>query len=383
MPCIVSLNMGGLAGHISHCHEDYDLTLNDLTDIVRGVADGSIETFEKFDGVNIVFTWAPSGLRFARSKGDILSGGMGRTELVEKFARRTGVFETFTEGFDVLETALRAVPNKAQLFADGTVWCSVELCCRKNSNVIEYDEDFIVLHDFPTFNEQGERRTNDVSITGDLLGTMPMSVDGWHIIGPTKVALSDLDDVVDTFGLEIKDIAEDTCTLDANLRDLYERVFDALFVGSLDDGATVYSMAMIADKVLGCAGALHLRDLNKLLTVADQRTVRQWLQDSSAKKRCLGVIESPVRRAAIDLLKHACSTMINAPVNKQQRLRKRLERALDSDDPVVNQERPKLGDVSNANAFIEGVVFTYKGRQYKLTGSYAPVNRILGVERFA
>ena len=32
---------------------------------------------------------------------------------------------------------------------------------------------------------------------------------------------------------------------------------------------------------------------------------------------------------------------------------------------------------------IEGVVFTYKGKVYKLTGTFAPVNQILGMLKYA
>jgi len=32
---------------------------------------------------------------------------------------------------------------------------------------------------------------------------------------------------------------------------------------------------------------------------------------------------------------------------------------------------------------IEGIVFTYGGNTYKLTGSFAPVNQILGVLKYA
>jgi hypothetical protein len=378
--------MGGIAGHISHLHEDYDLTLNELIDIVKGVTDGSIEAYEKFDGINVVLTWSKKlGLRFARSKADVLAGGMGRVELAEKFAGRPGVYDAFIEGFDVLEMALHTVPDKEQFFADGERWMSAELCSTKNVNVIQYDTDMIVFHDFPTFNGHCERIRLSPLWTPIMVELMPMSVDGWVIIGHKQVVISDwTGDIVDAFVEEVEGVAEDVGTPDAPLSDVYTHAFNTFF-GHMLGSDNVDTVTAVAHKVLGCDDAMHLRDLNKLLSVADRHIVRQWLDDGSAKRRCLGVIDDIITTTAMQMLKPVCSTMINtrtSHVERTRRLRKRLERTLDVADPVVDREHVRLGDISNANAFIEGVVFAYKGKQYKLTGAFAPTNRILGVERF-
>ena len=377
--------MGGAAGHISHLAEDYSLVLRDLIDIIKGVTDGSIKTYEKFDGVNVVVTWSNLGLRFARGKSDILAGGMGHAELVEKFAGRPGVYDAFVEGFDALEMALRDVPDKDQFFADGERWMSVEICSTKNTNVIQYDSNVIVFHDFPAFNARGERiRLSPLWMPSKMLEWTPMSVDGWMISGPKQIFISNMANTTDAFSEEIEFLAKHLeCTLDASLGEVYTKTFIERFGGwfPLASSSTVNA---IAHKVLGCDSALHLRDLNKLLKQHTyyQHVVKEWLNDQSAKKHCVDVIDCIVRQTAIDMLEHVCSTMIVSRSNKAEQLRRKLRHALENDDPIIDREHVRLGDISYANAFIEGVVFTYKGKQYKLTGAYAPVNRILGVERF-
>jgi len=44
----------------------------------------------------------------------------------------------------------------------------------------------------------------------------------------------------------------------------------------------------------------------------------------------------------------------------------------------------RLKDIGGFEAIVptEGVVFRYKGKLYKLTGAFAPVNQILGYLRF-
>ena len=38
----------------------------------------------------------------------------------------------------------------------------------------------------------------------------------------------------------------------------------------------------------------------------------------------------------------------------------------------------KLGDIENIASSLEGVVFNYKGKIYKITGAFAMVNQLIG-----
>ena len=51
----------------------------------------------------------------------------------------------------------------------------------------------------------------------------------------------------------------------------------------------------------------------------------------------------------------------------------------------MGQQLARLEAMGGVNAIvpIEGIVFTYKGNVMKLTGTFAPVNQILGVLRYA
>ena len=46
--------MGGLAGHMDHLHESYDLTFSELSNILARVANAELENVtEKVDGQNL------------------------------------------------------------------------------------------------------------------------------------------------------------------------------------------------------------------------------------------------------------------------------------------------------------------------------------------
>ena len=51
--------MGGVAGHLSHIHENLDFTIGEIKEILRDVASADIDTIEKVDGQNLFFTYVP------------------------------------------------------------------------------------------------------------------------------------------------------------------------------------------------------------------------------------------------------------------------------------------------------------------------------------
>ena len=67
-----------------------------------------------------------------------------------------------------------------------------------------------------------------------------------------------------------------------------------------------------------------------------------------------------------------------------------LTKQLQTSDNIetINKLETELKKIEQIGGFdtivpIEGIVFTYGGNTYKLTGSFAPVNQILGVLKYA
>jgi hypothetical protein len=62
------------------------------------------------------------------------------------------------------------------------------------------------------------------------------------------------------------------------------------------------------------------------------------------------------------------------------------ETIADNDKAIkfLRRELGRLKDIGGFEAIVptEGVVFRYKGKLYKLTGAFAPVNQLLGYLRF-
>ena len=79
--------MGGVAGHLSHLHENLDFTFGEIKSILSNVATANIETVEKVDGQNVFFTWhaGTGAIRTARNNSDVKKGGMTPEEFAGKW----------------------------------------------------------------------------------------------------------------------------------------------------------------------------------------------------------------------------------------------------------------------------------------------------------
>ena len=48
----------------------------------------------------------------------------------------------------------------------------------------------------------------------------------------------------------------------------------------------------------------------------------------------------------------------------------------------MNRELSRLRGIDNITSSMEGIAFKYKGKLYKLTGAFAPINQILGIQKY-
>lgn len=68
-------------------------------------------------------------------------------------------------------------------------------------------------------------------------------------------------------------------------------------------------------------------------------------------------------------------------------LKKNLQKLVGSSDPrdidIILSDPQLMGAVDKITSSVEGLVFDFKGKQYKLTGTFAPVNQILGLGRYS
>jgi len=399
--------MGGAAGHLQHLHEDRDLTFADLKEILSLASTGQLEEVtEKFDGLNLVFSYDNSSgiLKAARAAGDIKRGGMSAEALAAKFAGRGNLTKAFNDAFKILEGAVSVLSdkNRLEIFgAQANLWYSMEIIFAENPNVINYDSNSIVFHSTPVLQieESGNITTLEsgsapgVKILSANIQQMQKAIEksDWKISGPSVTRMSELsnDTILNKTIQKIdKAIARAGVTDGNNIGD-YLR---ALLEEDVQDLklSTEASEALIA-RCMQDDYAPSLIDIKKMIDKSAYDAVRQFVNNCPMMmKSYVRPLELAINDFAIEALKGLASTLINDPRKEVLRLRREVKNAINSmqssgDESVIQilqMQMEKLKSVSNITSSVEGVVFIYKGNAYKFSGSFAAVNQILGLFKY-
>lgn len=340
---------------------------------------------EKLDGMNVVFTVSASGLRIARNKGNIVNGGLDRGELAAKFAGRGTVLEAFVAAYDVLAQIVSTMPQRdvSRVFAGGDRWFSAEVVYSPFVNVITYDNSAIIVHDAPVFEVQDGtiERLQSSPFSGIVGGyAKRASVHGWRTGGAAPVGLKRLASgwharsvvnglraVRSTYGLKPSSTLHDY---------MCSGIADALDV---EPGMA----AALLSRANGERGATTLRDIRDAFPDA---IIPQPNAVITAKGALLLRIERIVRDVSAAVLADASSALINDRDDAVRRLDKRLSDAVSKirasgDASAISTLQHELERIPTqaVTAAIEGVVFMYDGKAYKLTGGFQPISILLRV----
>lgn len=395
--------MSGAAGRIKHLIDDYSLTFGELKDILRDFASGKLECYEKFDGVNVMFTWDEhrSQLRVARGSNDIKLGGLDAEALAVKFANRGNLTEAFVSSFGVLSKAISAldVGTRVHIFGlHGVRWHSLEIIYRSNPNVLHYDHDCLVFHENPIFevdSKEGikQAKRNGVKYILKNLSSMNEAVAGagWKLLGPTPVDIPKFEDEF---------FVEETLTKIKRLQALFDVKDDETLEKyltcyiSADAFSKNIVSAIIPDvvaRIIGSAGALTLVDIKKKVRPEAYQRIREYVKlDQQLVKKALAPLELAIHDFVAQVLRNVSSNLISNSAAERARVVEALKKSIvdikaSKDAPAHSamwQYLPRLEPVDEVSCAIEGVVFERAGKIYKFTGSFAAINQILGALRY-
>ena len=111
------------------------------------------------------------------------------------------------------------------------------------------------------------------------------------------------------------------------------------------------------------------------------------------RKQNLEPFESIFLRLGVLVLQNATNYLAANPTKTVQDIKTELAQLIKDlqtkgDEATLTKLKHELGRIQKLGGFdaivpSEGVVFTYQGNTYKMTGAFAPVNQILGVLKYA
>ncbi len=382
--------------HISHLIEDRDITLGDIEALATMLAAGLMSVTEKLDGVNIVFSSTSKyETRFSRSESDIKKGGMISAVLEAKFAGRDLVRDTFTRGSSAVCVAVRAFTplELIQAFEDLRLWYSAEIISTKNPNVVAYDCDSIVLHERPVLRCFGE--SVFAVVDGEpgagafrtVLKRVPDMDDnvrslGWRVHSPHHVMLRPLNHP--TVLNDLRDVISKMGSPQMTLQEyLTGRAFDELEDFHMSEHL-LKEAALRLSEAKGCPTLTVLKPRVPSKVTFMLKNSGEWVS------RQLRPLELVIFDFAIEILNGVTPSLVADPIAEAKRIRIKLEESLtliknSRNQHAIDYVKPhmeKLRDVSRFTTPVEGIVFPWKGKLYKLTGAFAPTNAIVGLCRY-
>jgi hypothetical protein len=396
---------GGAYGHMSHPFDtDINLTFGQLKDIVNRALEGTLEfTREKTDGQALAISWRDGRLVAARNKGHLKNKGENALDIKgvsDKFQGRGGLSDAYNYAMKDLSNAISSLNDKQRdkIFKQGACFMNLEVIYPTSVNVIPYGQALLVFHGTMEYDMDGKAIGENGEAARILAGMIKQVnkdvQDNYTIQGPPVVKLpksTDLSKKRSKYSSQITKLQKEF-----NLKDTdgvanyhqswWEQWVDKNSPSTLDNKTKMGLVKRWAfmDK--------KFRLDNKNIT--DSKTL-EWAKkidkedQKKISKQNLMKFEKIFLGLGAEVLEFTSSALTVNPDAAVRDMKKRIDKTIKdvkkSGDPKkiekLKLELGRLNSIGGSKKIVpnEGIVFLYKGNTFKLTGTFASVNQILGI----
>ena len=399
---------GGAAGHMSHPFDEKSLTFGDFKKIIEAGLQGELnfeeEATEKTDGQNVFATVMDGEVKFARNKGE-MKNPMTLQQFKDKFADHgsTLVRDTFQFAAEDLASSLNKLPAKdLEVFNNGKSFMNMELIYSKNPNVIYYDRDIIQFHGIKHTdgegNEIGEETKYAASIAKALKDLKLDMGKTFSIIPPQIIKLGkdvDFEANKSKFIKQVEDLRKRFNLTDADEVSKYHEMWWRETIDkNFPDLTQDYKEGLLLRWAYDDKKTLNIRSLDKELGKDQSELIKKFDKEDVKKKQKENIrpFEDLFLELGSVILKNASNFVAANPAAEMQRLQKQLNDEAEairksgnvSDIEKVAKELERLERIGGIESIIptEGIVFVYKGKTMKLTGTFAAVNQLMGFIKY-
>lgn len=406
----------GADGHMPHLFEQGNLTFGEIKDIFKKLFSNSLDITEKTDGQNLNITYKDGQFKVARNK-RTLKNPMDIKELGQYFkSDNKNVNKAFTHSMSDLSKALKTIDPSylEKTFKNGKSFLSFEIIHPSTRNVINYgNKCLIILHGLNEFDDDFNLKTQNKNVGQKIYSILKnqnaIEQNEFTISGPIHLklakssknkeclnkALKKLDELIDGFGYNatIADYAKER---------LIKYIVNLATKRNLNIRRNSDFVSELADRISTVSGRRPTK--SDLLTYAKKDGIdyrsekyRNFIEYLDLKNSIIndGVIkplEDLIVYVGMELMKRLNGCLALDKSKYADELRTELSNTItefDNDSELTPKKRmrfkrnlEKLERYGDKIFPMEGIVFTYKGKCYKLTGNFGAVNQILGIFRY-
>ena len=393
----VMIYEGGAGGHMAHPIDYTDFTGEQLIELVDNLFSGKVETMkEKLDGMNINASMNDKGeVVFIRnnSERNLPKGGMSIKDMETKWEGKDHQLKVYIQSGKIIEQIFSKLPVEYFNPKPGVrKIINCECIIEGKTNIMPYAKDRVAFHGYKLYeltdklDKNGNKSWVEIDdIEGDV-DLLYKAAEGIDAAKPRpNLVIKSIEDgkkfstyfskaihrLFDNENLKITDTIEDWKFarfekikpewLDKNVKEIFNRWFNKDKSFKANELKKIYPehYTEVKDdkfgkpfigKVMEPLDNLFLAIGNELIDLLDGFT------NKDIHNKVIATLRNDMDET-IKLVKQSGST------EAQDKVERNLNRL------------KALNDKYNS---AEGVVFTYKGRLMKLTGSFAAINQILG-----
>jgi nicotinic acid mononucleotide adenylyltransferase len=399
------LTEGGAYGHMNHPFDtEINLTFGQLKDIVNRALDGELELArEKTDGQALAISWVGGKLVAARNKGHLANKGANALDVkgvATKFAGRGELEKAYNFAMNDLEKAVKALSEKQRekIFKNGACFMNLEVIYPTSVNVIPYGQALLVFHGTMEYNEKGEaigENQDAARILAGMIKQVNQNVQSTYTIqGPpvTKLPKSQkLSSLKGKYNGKVNKLQSQFKLSDNAGVAEYHQAWWTNFV------QTKSPVVVDNNTLMGLVKRWAFYDKGFRLDAKNitNEKVLAWAQKidkedhSKIAKQNIRPFEDIFLGVGAEVLSFMSSVLAANPDAAVRNMKDRLDKMVSDvqktgDVKLISKlklELERLNSIGGTEKIVpnEGIVFVYNGNTMKLTGTFAPLNQILGM----
>ena len=415
-----SVREGGKAGHMLNVFEIDDLTFGDYKELVNRLFSTGIEHItEKLDGMNVFATVNMNGeVKFARNASHVRdeNAGMGIEDMEARWAgdESKGVLDAYKNAYYLFSDAVAKLPDARMFFNPGKgykLYANCEVLDKNHPNAVPYANTCLSVHNLKLYDPNNEDVTDEFANTQEYTQRMELL----RKVLPTVESQYGAAQVTPEVVIEIRE--DNNEVLEKFLTEIDN--IELLARGSSDDTTLIQYREIMLFQYLQATGHEILLDneftetfiqrwvygvkkptivqLRKLILTSGVENAEQVFNAAyefeknelpEVMKKIMEPVENFVYRLGNEVISR-CQGLANQGneektiANLVAQLEATKEEVRQSGDLELQKEMAywlnRLSQIDFKYNATEGIVFTYKGRMMKLTGSFASLNRAIHI----
>ena len=410
------LLMGGAYGHMSHPFDDNNLTFSDLKTIVINGIGGKLDredgVTEKLDGQNLMVSWIDGKLKAARNKGHLKNFGKTAPDtkgVKSIFKGRGNIEKAFVGAMKDLEKSIGSLSDKQKekIFGNGKRWMNLEVMYPATANVIDYDVAEIIFHGTLEYDESGRpvgQPKDSARMLAGMIKQANQNIQKIFKIGkPNFLQVpkhQNFDKLQKTYLSRLNKLQRQYALKDKDTLGMYHESYwsEYVFNASKQFGVKLkpIQFAKLVRRWAYFDKGYKIAEIKS--DFKNNPKFLEWIlnTDKFDHKKIFKDNIKPFEVLFFDvgaqILKNISGYMAVNPDKAVQKMRKEMNSAmrdLQKPDKIEKLKKlklqiEKLQKIGGLDAIVpsEGIVFKYKGKVYKFTGAFAPINQILGSIKF-